>query len=93
MRWIRSLAWTIEYTGQAVKALRKLDKPLARRITSYLRDVAVLSDPRDRGKGLTGPLAGLWRYRVGDYRIICDLNDEHLAIIAVAIDHRSQVYR
>nr|WP_011167220.1 MULTISPECIES: type II toxin-antitoxin system RelE/ParE family toxin [Acidipropionibacterium]AFK88682.1 hypothetical protein [Acidipropionibacterium jensenii]CAC38044.1 hypothetical protein [Acidipropionibacterium jensenii] len=87
------MAWTIEYTDPAVKALRKLDRAQARRITAYIRELTGLDDPHQRGKGLTGPLAGLWRYRVGDYRIICDLNADRLAIIALTIEHRSQAYR
>lgn len=88
MKWTRSLAWTIEYTDPAVNTLRKLDRPQARRITGYVRELTGLNDPYQRGIGLTGPLAGLWRYRIGDYRVICDLDADRLAIIALTIEHR-----
>lgn len=60
---------------------------------SYLREVENLEDPRSRGKGLTANLAGLWRYRVGDYRVICDIEDNELVILAVDVEHRSEVYK
>lgn len=87
------MAWTIEYTERAVKALRQLDQAHARRITQYMRHLTSLGDPHDRGKGLTGPLAGLWRYRVGDYRVICDLDAGRMRVIALTIEHRSRAYR
>lgn len=86
------MAWTIEYSQRAAKALRKLDKPSAGRLMQALEEISELEDPRARGKGLTGSLAGLWRYRVGDYRIICDLINEELVIVAVELGHRSAIY-
>nr|WP_245554963.1 type II toxin-antitoxin system RelE/ParE family toxin [Nesterenkonia alba] len=68
--------------------LRKLDPQVARRLRSALRAVASLDDPRARGKALTGNLAGHWRYRVGDYRIVCDIQDEKLVIVALDLGHR-----
>ena len=76
-----------------MKQLSKLDKPTARRIIDYLRETASGVDPRSRGKGLTGNLTGLWRYRVGNYRIIVPIEDDELLILAMNIDHRSQIYR
>ena len=76
-----------------MKQLSKLDRPTARRIIDYLRETASGVDPRSRGKGLTGSLAGLWRYRVGNYRIIVPIEDDELLILAMNIDHRSQIYR
>ncbi|MEO6292965.1 MAG: type II toxin-antitoxin system RelE/ParE family toxin, partial [Burkholderiaceae bacterium] len=65
------MVWQIELTETARKSLQKLDKPQARRITDFLRErVAGAENPRSQGKALTGPLGGLWRYRVGDCRII-----------------------
>ncbi len=66
---------------------------MAKRIVDYLADVEAATDPRSRGKGLTGPLAGLWRYRVGDWRVVVDIHDDRMIIVALDIDHRSQVYR
>lgn len=86
------MAWTIEYDRDAVKSLKKLDKSVVATIVDYLDNVAALDDPRARGKGLTGHLAGLWRYRAGDYRVICDLHDGELVIVALEIGHRSKIY-
>ena len=55
--------------------------------------IAVLENPRNNGKALTGQLGGLWRYRVGDYRIICDIKDEELYVLVVKIGNRRDVYR
>jgi len=87
------LAWRAELSPRALKQLRKLDKPNARRIIDYLRETASGEDPRSRGQGLTGNLAGFWRYRVGNYRIIAFVEDDELLILAITIDHRSQIYR
>lgn len=78
----------------AERQIRKLNPQSARRISDYLRNVvASCSNPRQRGKPLTANLAGLWRYRVGDYRVICDLQDGELLVLVVAIAHRREVYR
>jgi mRNA interferase RelE/StbE len=86
------LAWRIELTDTAVKQLSKLGKPEARRITTYLRE-RIVDDPRSVGKPLTGPLGGLWRYRVGDYRMICEIQDAVLRVLVVRIGNRRDVYR
>ena len=87
------MAWNVELTETAEKQLVKLDKKWQTIILDYLEDeVAALDDPRTRGKGLVGDLKGLWRYRVGDYRIICRTLDDQLVIFAVTIGHRKDVY-
>ncbi|WP_082422306.1 type II toxin-antitoxin system RelE family toxin [Corynebacterium oculi] len=86
------MAWTIKYSDKAVKQLKRLDKPTAKNIVNYLSDVAELDDPRVRAKALTGPLSGLWRYRVGDYRVIAALESGHCVIVAVVLGHRSEIY-
>lgn len=73
--------------------MRKLDRGIAARIFEELDEIAKLEDPRVRGKSLTGNLAGVWRYRVGDYRIVADIEDDVLVILVVDVDHRSKVYR
>lgn len=73
--------------------MRKLDRGIAARIFEELDEIAKLEDPRVRGKSLTGNLAGVWRYRVGDYRIVVDIEDDVLVILVVDVDHRSRVYR
>jgi mRNA interferase RelE/StbE len=88
------LAWTIEYAETAKKQLRKLDKPSARRIVDFMDErIARSSDPRSIGKPLRGPLGDLWRYRVGDYRVICDLQDGALTVLVLQVGNRREVYR
>ena len=86
------MAWKVELTDTAAKQLARLDKTQAQRITKYLRRGMLLKDPRDAGKALTGNLRTYWRYRVGDYRVVCDIRDNELVIVAVMIGHRSEVY-
>lgn len=87
------MAWRIDFTRNADKAMRKLDKGVAARVFDELDEIAKLEDPRSRGKALTGNLAGVWRYRVGDYRILCDINDGRLVILVVDVAHRREVYK
>jgi mRNA interferase RelE/StbE len=88
------LAWKFEFTPAAQRQLAKLDPQNARRIAQYLNDIASnYSDPRQRGKGLTDNLSGLWRYRVGDYRVICEIQADRLVVLVVRINHRSTVYK
>ena len=88
------MAWSIEVSTGAEGELRRLDSVAAKRLTSYLNSlVSVISNPRERSKALTVPYSGLWRYRVGDYRIICQLQDERLVILVLRFAHRSDVYR
>src|SRR5512143_502334 len=94
-RWSAILAWRIELTATATRQLRKLDRTEAKRITTLLRQrLATLDDPRSAGRALTGPQLGAFRrYRVGDYRIICDIQDGALCILVIEIGNRREVYR
>ncbi|KIA81364.1 toxin RelE [Chromobacterium piscinae] len=88
------MAWTIEYTDTAKEQLKKLDKPVARRILDFMDGrISESENPRHSGKALTGPLGGLWRYRVGDYRVICDIQDGALRILVIELGNRSKIYR
>jgi len=89
------LAWVIEYTDTARRQLRKLDKQIARRILDFMDErVAGGRNPRDTGKALTGHLLGAyWRYRIGDLRIICDIQDGRLCVLVIQIGNRREVYR
>ena len=89
------MAWTISYTESALKQLRKLDRPTARRLIDFMDErISPLADPRDQGKALRGPaFATLWRYRVGDYRLVCEIQDGALLILVIHIGHRKDVYR
>ncbi|ALR22824.1 MULTISPECIES: type II toxin-antitoxin system RelE family toxin [Sphingobium] len=88
------MAWQIELSSNAEKSLSKLDRQTAKRIMTFLRErVASSDDPRASGKPLTGPLAGRWRYRVGDYRIVCEIEDGRLVVLVLTVGHRSGIYR
>lgn len=87
------MAWTIDVSERALRSLRKMDRQMARRIRDELAEIAELDDPRSRGKALTGNLTGVWRYRVGDYRILCDIEDGRLVIVVVDVARRREVYR
>lgn len=87
------MAWTIDYTASALGQLRKLDRPTARRIVDYMYErIAGMSNPRSPGKALTSPLGGLWRYRVGDFRVICEIQDGALRVLVVQLGNRREVY-
>lgn len=89
------MAWTIDYTESAKRQLRKLDRQAALRILDFMdARIVTLDDPRSVGKALTGPMLGAyWRYRVGDYRIICDIQDGALCVLVIEIGNRREVYR
>ena len=89
------MAWRIEFAPGAAKELGKLDGPVARRILGFLHErVAELSDPRSVGEALKGSSPGeFWKYRVGDHRIICSIEDGALKVLVVRIGHRREVYR
>lgn len=86
--------YSIEFTENCDKEFGKLDKPIQQRITNYLsKRVAKLENPRMMGEPLHGTLSHLWRYKVGNYRIICEIQDSILRVLVIRIDHRRQVYR
>ncbi|MEO8748371.1 MAG: type II toxin-antitoxin system RelE/ParE family toxin [Rhodanobacter sp.] len=88
------MAWQIDLTDSAKKQLCKLDRATAKRITTFLRErVAGSGNPRNSVKALTGLLGGLSRYRVGDYRIACDIQDHALCALVLIVGNRSDVYR
>lgn len=87
------MAWRIEVSAEALKALKKLDKPVVKQILAELQEISALDNPRSRGKALQYNLARLWRYRVGDYRIVCHLEDEAMVVLVVDVAHRSKVYK
>ena len=88
------MTWTIEYTRTAETQLRKLERQIAKRILDYLDDkIAPLENPRSRGKALVGPLGELWRYRIRDYRVICEIQDNIMRILVVETGHRKQIYK
>ena len=88
------MVWTTELSGMARKQLKKLDKTAQKAIITYLETrIAASPDPYRLGKSLQGDLKGLWRYRVGDYRLICHIKNEQLTVLVLAVGHRKQVYK
>jgi mRNA interferase RelE/StbE len=85
--------WTVEVKGKAAKAIIRLDKTIRNQITGYLKQLEALDNPRAHGKALTGRYTGLWRYRVGDYRLICQIKDKEIVILVLDVDHRKNIYR
>lgn len=88
------MSWHIETTSNFDKEFKKLDHYTQKMIKGWLaKNIENTTDPRIHGKALTGNFAGLWRYRIGDYRLICQFKDNQLTIIAISIGHRREVYR
>ncbi len=89
------MIWTIEYDLLVQKEMRKIDPQTRQRIRTFLQErVAALDNPRQTGAALQGSeLGSFWRYRVGDYRIICDIQDHKLVVLVVEIGHRREIYR
>ena len=89
------MAWRVEFVPEAEKDLRKLDKPVRRRILAFLHErIRSSDDPRSIGEALAGPdLGKFWKYRVGDYRIVARIEDTIVRILIVRVGHRREVYR
>lgn len=86
--------WTVRISRTAEKQLQKLGRKAQETIVRFLRDrVESADNPRQWGKPLRGEKRGLWRYRVGDYRIVCDIQDDEVVVLVLAIGHRKDVYR
>jgi mRNA interferase RelE/StbE len=87
------MSWAYRFDERALKELHKLGKQAQREILAYLDErIAGEGDPRRFGKGLKADLAGLWRYRVGDYRILCQIRNRELLVLVVAAGHRRDIY-
>ncbi|MGB4778273.1 type II toxin-antitoxin system RelE family toxin [Microbacterium sp.] len=84
--------WRLLYSARADKQLAKLDTGVRRVIVAWLnKNIDGCADPRAKGKGLTAGLSGKWRYRVGDYRVLCEIRDSELVVLAIEIGHRGDV--
>lgn len=84
----------VVYSKRAVKELKKLDRYTRQMIYSWIsKNLVGCEDPRQRGKGLTADRSGQWRYRIGDYRLICQILDNELVILALTVGHRKSVYK
>ena len=86
--------YTIKFEKSFLKVLKKLDKQTLLIITSYIdNNLKDTNNPRKKGKALTGNLKGLWRYRIMDYRLIVDIQDDILVIVAIDFKHRNKIYK
>jgi mRNA interferase RelE/StbE len=87
------LTWIVEFDDAAAKELRKLDRQAQQEILRYFRErIATEEDPRRFGKPLSHDLAGLWRYRVRNYRMICNIEDNKLVVLVLHVGHRKDIY-
>lgn len=94
MKWRKDLGWTILLDTGVEKDLKKLGTVAQKKIFKFLRNLVIThDDPRIKGKALQGRLTNLWRYRVGDYRIICKLIDKELTLLVVHVGHRKHIYK
>ena len=90
---VEILAWTVEYDPRVEKDLKAVDRAMQREILDYMDErIASEEDPRRFGKSLSHELRKLWRYRVRDYRILCDIREESRVVMVLAIKHRSIAY-
>lgn len=89
------MAFEIEFDPEAVKDLKKLDRPVQQRLIGFLKGrLALLDNPREIGEALAGPKLGrYWKYRVGDWRIICDIQDLRIVVRVLRIGNRREIYR
>lgn len=86
------MAWGIEFTHTAKKDLKKLDKSTARRVLENLDRLVPVADPRRTGQALRGPLGSLWRYRVGGYRVICEIRYDTRRVLVLRVKKRDKAY-
>lgn len=88
------MVWRIEITATAEKQLSKIGAANSKRVIAFLKRTSLSDNPRQTGKALRGTkLGNLWRYRVGDYRIICNIRDGELIVLVLEIGHRRDIYR
>lgn len=89
----QSAVWRVEFHSDAARDLRKLGHEAQRLVLTYLRKrIATAQNPRRFGRALTRDLKGLWRYRVGDYRIVAAIEDDRFVVLVVTVGHRREVY-
>ena len=88
------MCYSVEYTPQALKELKKLDKQTRALIIGWIeRNLVGCENPRQHGKGLTANRSGQWRYRIGDYRVIAEIQDNKVVIMVLSVGHRSEIYK
>lgn len=85
--------YKVEYSERAIKNLRKLDKYTRYLIVSWIeKNLVDCENPRVHGKALVENRVGQWRYRIGDYRVICEIKDEEIIVLVLEIGHRREIY-
>lgn len=85
--------YIVDYTPKAIKALEKMDRSVSALLYNWIeKNLVNCSNPRIHGHGLSGNLAGLWRYRVGDYRLVAEIDDGRVIILMLEVGHRSKIY-
>ena len=88
------MKYTVVFSKEALKDLKKLDKHTAALIIGWVRkNLEGCDNPRAHGKGLTANLSGKWRYRVGDYRLLADIQDDKVVLMMLRVGHRSEIYK
>ena len=88
------MTYTVRYAKAALKSLQTLDRPIAAMLYAWVgKNLVGCTDPRAHGKALTANRSGLWRYRVGDYRLISQIDDSAVTILMLEIGHRSSIYK
>ena len=88
------MIYELKYEAKAVRQIKKLDPATRKLIRSWIeKNLLNTSDPKQHGKALSGTLSQYWRYRVGDYRILAEINDTEVVIIIIEIGHRREIYR
>ena len=88
------MGWTVEISDIAERQLRRLDRPIQKRILDWLYDrIEDCKNPRHFGEPLKGEYAGFWRYRIGEYRVLCEIQDDTVIVLVLTVGHRRQVYK
>lgn len=86
--------WQIKVSKKAVKELAKVNAPERTKIWNFIKyTLPKMDNPRNQGKALTGNLKGLWRYRIGNYRLMCEIKNDKLIILIISLGHRKQIYQ
>lgn len=87
------MSYSVEYTPQAVKSLKKLDRPIRALLYGWIeKNLVGCENPRLHGKGLSANRSGQWRYRVGDYRILAEIMEDRVLILVLDVGHRREIY-
>lgn len=89
-----SLVYKVEYSQEAIRQIKKLDKQISKRILDWLdQRIVNCENPRLWGEALVGEFSVLWKYRIGTFRLICEIKDERLIVIVVELGHRKEIYK